>query len=172
MNILIVIALHLGCDIRQWDVLAAYLQATLKHEIYVSDINEDCETEYWMLHKELYGLKQAGHEWYYRLIDILQEAKFNPCVGDEAYFRMERPQETIAAALGTHIDDILWIGPKTILDETETEIEQTDELDRRGKPGNMLGMELQWGKDYVIRTQTGLIDLTTWNHELAKDAQK
>jgi hypothetical protein len=38
----LVVALHKGWDIRQWDVVAAYLQAELdlRHKIYVADINE------------------------------------------------------------------------------------------------------------------------------------
>ena len=61
-KILLVIVFYLNWAIRQWDLVAAYLQALLKHNIYISDINEDEETEYWKLYKALYGLKQAGHE--------------------------------------------------------------------------------------------------------------
>lgn len=53
-KILLVIALYHNWDVRQWDVVAAYLQATLKHDIYISDVNEEGEEEYWLLHKALY----------------------------------------------------------------------------------------------------------------------
>jgi len=62
LKILLVIALYQDWAIQQWDVVAAYLQALLKHDIYVTDINEQGETEFWKLDKALYGLKQAGHE--------------------------------------------------------------------------------------------------------------
>jgi len=39
-------SLALWKDIRQWDVGAAYVQVPLKHDIYISDINEDGKTEY------------------------------------------------------------------------------------------------------------------------------
>jgi len=71
LKILLVIALHRGWVIRQWDVVAAYLQATLDYDVYVSDINEQGEVEYWKLNKALYGLKQAGHEWFKTLQKIL-----------------------------------------------------------------------------------------------------
>jgi len=61
-KILIVLALHREWAIWQWDVVAAYLQALLKYDIYITDINEKEETTYWKLHKALYGLKKAGHE--------------------------------------------------------------------------------------------------------------
>jgi hypothetical protein len=68
-RMILVTALAKGWKVRQWDVVAAYLQAKLRHDIYV-DINENGETEYWKLHKALYGLKQAGHEWFQMLKNI------------------------------------------------------------------------------------------------------
>ena len=39
-KILLVIALHRDWAIRQWDVVAAYLQALLQHDVYITDRNE------------------------------------------------------------------------------------------------------------------------------------
>jgi len=44
-KILLVIALYRNWAIQQWDVVAAYLQALFKDDIYITDINEDGETE-------------------------------------------------------------------------------------------------------------------------------
>ena len=44
-----------------------YPQAELRHDIYISDINEDGQVEYLKPNKAPYGLKQAGHEWYQTL---------------------------------------------------------------------------------------------------------
>jgi len=54
LKILLVIAQHRDWAIRQWDVVAAYLQALLQHDVYITDINEDGETEYWKLDKAMY----------------------------------------------------------------------------------------------------------------------
>ena len=70
-KILLVIAFHRDWAIRQWDVVVAYLQALLKHDVYVTDINEDGEVEYWKFDKALHGLKQACHEWFKTLCDIM-----------------------------------------------------------------------------------------------------
>ena len=131
-KILLVIALHHRWDVRQWDVAAAYLQAPLKHDIYISDVNEEGETEYWLLHKALYGLKQSGHEWYEMLISILAEVGFDQCVGDEGCFYSGK------AAMGAHIDDILAVGPKEELDTVDEGIGHTVELDKRGRPVRVL----------------------------------
>lgn len=70
LKILLILAMHKGWSIR-WDVVTAYLQALLHHDVYISDINENGETEYWKLNKALYRLKQAGHEWFKTLEKIL-----------------------------------------------------------------------------------------------------
>lgn len=57
LKILLVIALHRKWAIRQWDVVAAYLQALLHYDIYLSDINENGEVKYWKLNKALYDLE-------------------------------------------------------------------------------------------------------------------
>jgi len=60
LNILLVIVLHRGWAICQWDVVAAYLQASLHHDVYISDTNEQGEVEYWKLNKVLYRVKTSG----------------------------------------------------------------------------------------------------------------
>lgn len=158
-KLLIIIALYHNWEIRQWDVVAAYLQAALKHDIYISDVNEDGETEYWLLHKAVYGLKQAGHEWYLKLVNILQKAGYEQCVGDEGCF--QRKGKT---AVGTHVDDILGIGRSKDLDTAELLIEQEVEVEKKGKPEKMLGMEAHWTDDQVVLTQTALIEATMQTH--------
>jgi len=139
--------------------VAAYLQAPLHHEVYVSDVNENRETQYCILHKALYGLKQAGHEWFKTLQGILEKADLNQCIGDEgAYVGPE-------IIIGTHVDDLLAIGPSNeTLDKLEQAIEDHVELDKKGQPVQMLGMEIKWEKDFVVLTQTHLIESTHHSH--------
>jgi hypothetical protein len=75
-RIMLTVALSKGWKIRQWDVVAAYLQAKLEHTVYITDLNEEGKIEYWILHKALYGLKQAAHEWSKKLKQILEYAGF------------------------------------------------------------------------------------------------
>ena len=143
LKILLVIALHRGWAIRQWDVVAAYLQATLHHDVYVSDINEQSEVEYWKLNKALYRLKQVGHEWFKTLQKILQLVGLEQCIEDEGTYTSSNGQLII----GSHVDDLLGIAlTETDLDKVEQSVEKHVELDKRGKPSKLLGMELTWKK--------------------------
>ena len=128
LKMLIVIALHREWDILQWDVIAAYLQAELHHDVYVSDVNEDGELQYWKLNKTLYGLKQAGHEWYKTLERILQIAALKQCIADEGTYTDGN------ATIGTHLDDLIGIAPPGQLEKIASSIEQSVELDNKGRP--------------------------------------
>jgi len=148
-KMLLVIALFRGWEIRQWDVVATYLQALLHHDVYVSDINEDEEIEYWKLNKALYRLKQAGHEWFKTLESILNQAGLTQYIEDERTYRSSNGNQII----GTHIDDLLVIGASNkILDQTETSMQKSVELDKKGLPKQILGMEIKWGKETIVLT--------------------
>ena len=67
-------------------MVAAYLQALLHHDVYISDIKEQREVEYGKLKKVLYGLEQAGHECFKTLGQILATAGLHQCIGDEGTY--------------------------------------------------------------------------------------
>ena len=162
-KILLVIALHRNWAIRQWDVVAAYLQALLHHNVYISDINENGETEYWKLHKALYRLKQADYEWYQTLKEILQSAGLERCLGDKGTYVSASGDQII----GTHVDDLIGIAPEeSTLDRIEQSIEKTVKLEKSGRPTKALGIELSWNKNNteVILTQRALIELIHQRH--------
>ena len=146
LKILLVIGLHRDWAVRQWDVFATYLQALLEHDVYITDVNEEGETEYWKL---LYGLKQAGHEWFKTLCEILGAFGMYQGIGDEGTYTTKRHDLII----GTHVDDLIGIAPmEEDLDNAEEAMEERVELDKRGTPSNMLGMELHWSKGRVTLT--------------------
>ena len=77
------------------------------------------------------------------------------CIGDEGTYVSAKEQVIV----GTHIDDLLGIAPtEAQLDQAERLVEGQVELDKRGKPSKMLGIELHWSKEQVILTQTTMIE--------------
>ena len=146
-RILLTLAINHGWSVAQWDVIAAYLQADLQHEIYVKDLTETGQLEYWKLHKVLYRLKQAGHEWYNRLRSIMANAGLDQCVGDPGCFRSPKGDLTIC----THVDDMAGYGTPEALEAFEKTVESEVELDKLGKPTKLLGMELTWNKHGSVK---------------------
>ena len=151
-RILLTLAIQYNWHIRQWDVVAAYLNAPLTHEVYVKD-GDEC----WHLHKALYGLKQAGHEWYNTLRNIMAKSRLQQCIGDPGVFKRKGLDQIIIA---THVDDMAAFSPsKKILEEVESKIEQYVELEKLGILTKLLGMELTWGpaNEWVKLTQKATI---------------
>ena len=162
-KISLIIALHNNWAIRQWDVVAVYLQAYLHHDVYISNINEQGQTEYWKLGKALYGLEQAGHELFKTLEHILSLGGLRQCIGDEGTY-VNRGGSLI---IGTHVDDLVGIAPtEALLDQIEQEAEKAVELEKRGKPIKLLGIELTWSEEgsQVTMTQQALIDSMVTTH--------
>ena len=64
-SILCIVALN-DYELRQLDVKTAYLNSPLDEEIYMKapDGFSSSSSPYWLLHKGLYGLRQAGRQWY------------------------------------------------------------------------------------------------------------
>ena len=163
LKMLIVIALYKGWANRQWDVVGAYLQANLHHDVYVSDINEEEKPEYWKLNKVLHGLKQAGHGWFKKLCGILEGMGLKQCVGDEGCYK------SMEAIIHAHVDNLVGIAPyEADLYQLKHSIEESVELEKRGKPAKMLGMGLTWKQNEVILLQKLLIETTCKTYVLQK----
>jgi len=80
------------------------------------------------------------------------------CTGDEGTY-VSTPNQTI---IGTHVDDLIGIAPtEAHLERAKRLVEGQVELDKRGKPSKMLGIELTWGKEQLILIQTGIIESMT-----------
>ena len=147
-RILLTLAIQHKWHVKQWDVVAAYLNAPLTHEVYVKH-GEEC----WRLHKALYGLKQAGHEWYNTLRNIMTKSGLQRSIGDPEVFYKKG-----SIIIATHVDDMAAFAPKeSTITTTELAIEQYVELEKLGQPSKLLGMELIWESGYVKLTQKAAI---------------
>ena len=119
-RILLTLAIQYKWHVRQWDVVAAYLNAPLTYEIYVRD-GEEC----WRLHKALYGLKQAGHEWYNTLKGIMTKSGLHQSIGDSGVFFRKGEIKRPSIIIATHVDDMAAFAPiESTIRETELAIEQ------------------------------------------------
>jgi len=77
------------------------------------------------------------------------------CIGNEGTYVQQR------VIVGTHVDDLLAIGDKAeTLNKLEDGIEESVELEKRGRPERILGMELKLEDSSVILTQSHLIEST------------
>ena len=91
-------------ELRHVGVKNAYLNAPLEEEIYLI-APEGCGAKYWRLRKGLYGLRQAGRQWYLHLHQTYSSLGFTRCQSDwSVYIRKSPSALTISA---TSVDDLL-----------------------------------------------------------------
>jgi hypothetical protein len=93
-------------ELRQLDVKTAYLNGPLDEEIYMKapdGFNYACP--YWRLRKGLYGLRQAGRQWYLTLHDAYTDLGYTRCESDWSVYTRRLPSSLSLSA--TSVDDIL-----------------------------------------------------------------
>ena len=91
-------------ELCQLNVKTAYLNGPLEEEIYMH-APPGLGSPYWHLHKGLYGLRQAGRQWYLTLHDSYSKLKYVCCQSDWSVY--SRRIGTCIAISATSIDDIL-----------------------------------------------------------------
>ena len=91
-------------ELRHIDVKNAYLNAPLQEEIYMV-APEGCGSRYWRLRKGLYGLRQAGRQWYLHLHETYSSLGFTRCQSDWSVYVRKSPSALSISAMS--VDDLL-----------------------------------------------------------------
>jgi hypothetical protein len=129
------LALSKGRQIKQADIVAAYLNTYLKHEVFVK-YPAVTGSKVWKLHKALYGLKQSAHEWNTEMTSILAQAGLHPLKTDPTYYIGS------GIRIASHIDDyLITISFDQIFELFMTNLEKALDMDKRGTPRKFLGIE-------------------------------
>jgi hypothetical protein len=152
-----------GSDIDSVDVTAAFLNAELKEEIYIEmppELRTAGRDEVWLLHKAIYGLKQAGFEWNADLHETLTSGgytnlKSDPCV----YIRTEMDGST--TKIGVHVDDfIVKTRVPAHLDHLRKTLEGRYAITVQSPASVLLGMHIVRSPDGYALHQTPFLDET------------
>jgi hypothetical protein len=94
-------------ELRQLDVKTAYLNGPLDEEIYMrTPEGFPFSSPYWRLRKGLYGLRQAGRQWYLTLHDAYSDLGFTRCESDWSVYTRRSSSSSFSMS-ATSVDDIL-----------------------------------------------------------------
>jgi hypothetical protein len=139
----IAIGLERNWIIVGYDVEAAYLNSPIMEELYVKDPLITGERA-WRLRKALYGLKQSAHNWNTVLDDILIGEGFTKSSDDLALYC------TPNALIAVHVDDCM-VAFSSLEEQRKFENLFTPYVKITGetKPKRYLGMQLNWGTNFV-----------------------
>ena len=110
---LLTIGAHLDYEIHQMDFDAAFLNASIKEEVYVAPVGSlDPRlpaNHVYRLRKTLYGLKQSPREWWLLLQVSLRNLGWTPTLTDNCIFFRE--QNGNLEYLAVYVDDIIIVSP-------------------------------------------------------------
>jgi hypothetical protein len=107
IRIILALIAEFDLDARQIDVKGAFLQATLTETIYMRQpegfVDPDFPEKVFLLLKSLYGLRQAGNEWWKLLRSELSKLGFTPLNADVTiYIKIINSQVVLICF---HVDD-------------------------------------------------------------------
>lgn len=178
------LAAKYGMKIQQFDVETAYLNGRLKRDVYMLPpqnldeilqdvINSEKQShvgilgrkmlsdlrkgkKVCLLKKSLYGLPQAGRNWYEELADKLIKLGATPSKGDPCLFHIGSGEDITLIA--TYVDDILVASrDQKKIDELRRGLSKHFEIKNIGPAKHCLGIEFQQSKQRVTMSQPGYI---------------
>ena len=188
------LAAQLGLGMHRWDFVAAYLQGELLDGDVVycelppgiseHDIQDSQDIRLTMLRaahasakqvvKPIYGMAQAGRRWQRSLYPWLEEYGFEASKSDASVFSCRRTISTPAGKrnelviIGCYVDDIACLhshdDKHSLYHHFITSLQKSWEVEDEGDISDLLGVQIDRGKDQVTMTQTAYIDrmMSTW----------
>ena len=95
------------------------------------------------LHKTLYGLKQSGHHWYQKLVEIMTKLRFERSEVDQAVFYRWNIEKGILIIIPVHINDCsIVVSSQPLIDRFKIEIKKHMEITDLGTLHWILGIEV------------------------------
>lgn len=148
---LFALAAKYGWEIDQMDAVSAFLQGEIDKEIYMQQPEEYKQgSEVCMLHKSIYGLKQASRLWNIKLNSVLydlglQQSKTDSCV----YYNKEK--DTFIAVW---VDDlILFTGQSSTRNLIKEKLKQKLEMKDMGPISQCVGLNITREGDKIMLDQ-------------------
>ena len=138
LRTIIAIATTRRWKIHQMDVKTAYLNAPLTGEVYVRPpMDVRCEDKIWKIKKAMYGLPQAGRDWFNTFTSFLKHLDFIQCQADSCVFTKKN------IIIGVYVDDLaLAAENETILEEVKNKLKERFKMKDLGVISSILGIQV------------------------------
>jgi len=88
---------------------------------------------FWKLNKAIYGLKQAGRLWNFKINDTLLELGFNRCKSEPCVYIKKDRNNNIICILAIYVEDILIAGKNKEINKIREGIKSKFELSDIGE---------------------------------------
>ncbi|QRV77015.1 Retrovirus-related Pol polyprotein from transposon TNT 1-94 [Ceratobasidium sp. AG-Ba] len=156
LRILCSLANWFDLDMRQLDVVSAFLNGHLEEELYMEPIAgfDDGSGRVLRLRRSLYGLRQAGYVWNKTFNEILIKLGYTRLLTDSCVYKrvIESPTGPLISFLAVHVDDcVLFTSPNHTRDAVNELLRAFDMRDL-GELRHFIG--IQFIRDRASRSLT------------------
>jgi Reverse transcriptase (RNA-dependent DNA polymerase) len=157
IRVTIYLALTFHWPIRQLDVSNAFLNGDLNESVYMSQPPGFIDTTnpdlVCLLHKSLYGLRQAPRAWFEKFSSTLLGFGFKPCTYDPSMFIAHHKRQILI--LLEYVDDIVVTGSDPVqVDQCIYQLKSRFAIRDLGPLHFFLGLEATSNNDGLCLTQT------------------
>ncbi|GIL67494.1 hypothetical protein Vafri_20882 [Volvox africanus] len=169
LRTLLAVAAAKGMQIHQLDVSTAFLNGELEEELWMeqppgyesADPEQACR-----LLRSIYGLKQAPHCWYVKLVTELDKLGFKPSKSDPALFIKKDEKEIVYLLI--HVDDFLTTSSdEELIKKVKAAIGEVFKIRDLGEAKVFLEMEISRGVNGEVKlSQQRYIEALLQRHQL------
>ena len=158
MRTLLALAAQWGLHLYQMDVKTAYLNSLLTEIVYMEQPEGFTEgkDKVCLLQRSVYGLKQAGRDWYQTLSYFLEETGFNRSKNDYCLFT-SNVEDDLCYVL-VWVDDIIsGYKNKGRIKKLREDFNQPSKMDDRGPLLWFMGMAINQQLGTLMSASDGLV---------------
>ena len=152
ISVILALAVSQNWEIHQMDVKGAYLNGTLKEEVYMrqpKDFEDETKCVCCLI-KTLYGLKQSGREWNIELNGKLVTASFKRLWSDPCIYIWQTMTNNIEI-ITIWVDDLLlFTSTRNLMMSLKVQLQSMFEVTDLGDPKKIVGIEIM--QDHPNRT--------------------
>ena len=152
LRVLFAVSAARNYDIHQMDVKTAFLNSTVKEDIYVRQPEGYVDRKYpnhvCKVNKAMYGLKQSANEWYETIKGRLEspDLEFKRLESDHAVFMIRNELSTVYLAI--YVDDIAIFGDdKALISDIKAKLSSTFEMKDLGLAKRFIGLDITRNSD-------------------------
>lgn len=186
IRLLVALASNYGMHIRQLNVTTAYLNGPIDEVVYMEPpsglseslkfiLNSESRNQniraksiamlkeleigdrVCLLRKSLYGLRQAGKNWYFKLDSVLHEFGVMPTESDPCVYQAGRGEDSLIVAV--YVDDILVASRDDYkINDLKEHLAMEFEIKDLGQPKCCLGIEFSRKGNQILLNQNGYIN--------------
>ena len=154
---LLSLAAQNGWKVHQMDVKTAFLNADLKENVFMSQLEgfvvKGKEQKVCKLVKSLYGLKQAPRAWYEKLTEHLLKLNFEHFDLDDATLFIKKVGRSVVY-LVVYVDDLLMTGNnESYISSIKKDLKKIFEMTDMGHLHYYLGIEVTQHPKYIFLSQ-------------------